>query len=80
MSWKEEGNFLVQDFRFSDFSEAFSFMKQVADLAEEMDHHPLWTNSYNKVNIKLNTHDAGDVITEKDREMARRIDEILLDS
>jgi 4a-hydroxytetrahydrobiopterin dehydratase len=75
--WKEENDFLVRDFTFKDFREAFSFMTKVAALAEEMDHHPLWTNVYNKVQIKLNTHDAGNKITEKDRRLAAAIDSLV---
>jgi len=75
--WKEENNFLVKEFIFKDFKQAFAFMIQVAAIAEEMDHHPLWTNVYNKVEIKLNTHDAGNIVTEKDRKLARAIDKLL---
>lgn len=72
--WQEQDNKLYRQFTFKDFSEAFAFMKRVAIEAEKMNHHPLWTNVYNKVEIWLSTHDAGDVVTEKDRELARRID------
>ena len=72
--WKEENNKLYKKFEFKDFSEAFAFMTRVALAAEKMDHHPLWTNVYNKVEIWLNTHDAGDVVTEKDRKLAAKID------
>lgn len=75
--WKEENNFLAREFTFKDFKEAFAFMTQVALLAEKMNHHPLWTNVYNKVKIQLNTHDAGDIVTEKDRRLAAAIDELL---
>lgn len=77
MSWREENNFLVKEFFFKDFVEAFNFMSQVAVIAEKMDHHPLWTNVYNRVEIKLNTHDQGNSITQKDREMAMAIDKLL---
>jgi 4a-hydroxytetrahydrobiopterin dehydratase len=72
--WKEENNQLYKKFEFKDFSEAFAFMTRVALAAEKMDHHPLWTNIYNKVEIWLNTHDAGDIITDKDRKLAEKID------
>lgn len=72
--WKEEGNELVRRFRFKDFKEAFAFMTQVAVLAEELNHHPWWSNVYNQVEVKLTTHDAGNTVTEKDRELARGID------
>lgn len=72
--WKKEDNKLYKKFEFKDFSEAFAFMTRVALAAEKMDHHPLWTNVYNKVEIWLNTHDAGDVVTEKDRKLSKKID------
>ena len=72
--WKEKDNKLYKKFEFKDFSEAFAFMTRVALAAEKMDHHPLWTNVYNKVEIWLNTHDAGDVVTDKDRKLSKLID------
>jgi 4a-hydroxytetrahydrobiopterin dehydratase len=75
--WKEEKNKLYKKFEFKDFSEAFAFMTRVALAAEKMDHHPLWTNVYNKVEIWLNTHDAGDVVTEKDHKLAKQIDKLI---
>ena len=75
--WKEENNKLYKKFEFKNFSEAFGFMSRVALAAEKMDHHPLWTNVYNKVEIWLNTHDAGDTITDKDRKLSAKIDALL---
>ena len=72
--WKEENNKLYKKFTFKDFSEAFAFMTRVALAAEKMDHHPLWTNVYNEVEIWLNTHSAGDIVTEKDKQLAKKID------
>ena len=72
--WQEKNNTLYQKFTFKDFSEAFAFMTRVALAAEKLDHHPLWTNVYNKVEMWLSTHDAGDVVTEKDRKLAKLID------
>jgi 4a-hydroxytetrahydrobiopterin dehydratase len=72
--WKKTNNKLYKKFDFKDFSEAFAFMTRVALAAEKMDHHPLWTNVYNKVEIWLNTHDAGDIVTEKDKKLAKIID------
>jgi 4a-hydroxytetrahydrobiopterin dehydratase len=72
--WKEENNKLYKKFTFKNFSEAFAFMTRVALAAEKMDHHPLWTNVYNEVEIWLNTHSAGDIVTEKDRQLAKKID------
>jgi 4a-hydroxytetrahydrobiopterin dehydratase len=74
--WKEENNSLYKKFEFKDFSEAFAFMTRVALAAEKMDHHPLWTNVYNKVEVWLSTHDAGDIVTDKDRKLAAAIDKL----
>ena len=74
--WQETDNKLVRQFTFADFSEAFAFLTRVALLAEKMDHHPFWTNVYNKVTIELSTHDAGDIVTDKDRKLAAAIDKI----
>lgn len=75
--WIEEDNRLKKTFKFSDFQEAFSFMTRVAFLAESHNHHPNWSNVYNLVEIELTTHDAGNVVTEKDRKLAKAIDQIL---
>lgn len=72
--WTETNNKLYRKFSFSNFSEAFAFMTRVAIEAEKMDHHPLWTNVWNTVEIWLSTHDAGDVVTEKDHLLAKKID------
>jgi 4a-hydroxytetrahydrobiopterin dehydratase len=71
------GSKLVKTFTFTDFSEAFAFMTRVALLAEKADHHPYWSNVYNRVTISLSTHDAGDIITEKDRKLAAEIDKLV---
>lgn len=76
-SWTEKDNALYRSFQFKNFSEAFAFMTRVAMEAEKADHHPLWKNVYNKVEIWLNTHDAGDVVTEKDHQLSKKIDKIL---
>ena len=75
--WKEENNKLTQTFKFESFVEAFGFMIKVALVAEKMSHHPEWKNVYNKVEITLTTHDEGNTITEKDRKLAKAIDELL---
>jgi len=75
--WKEEDNKLQQTFKFNDFVEAFGFMSKVALLAEKMNHHPEWKNVYNKVEITLTTHDKGNTITEKDRELAKAISNLI---
>ena len=74
--WIEENNKLHRSFKFKNFSEAFAFMTQVALIAEKMNHHPYWTNIYNEVTISLSTHDAGDIITIKDKKLAGEIDKI----
>jgi 4a-hydroxytetrahydrobiopterin dehydratase len=75
--WKEENNKLVKTFTFKDFTEAFGFMSKVAIVAEKMNHHPNWSNVYNRVSFELNTHDAGNVVTEKDRKLAAAIDALV---
>jgi len=74
--WTEADNKLYQKFKFKDFSEAFAFMTRVALEAEKANHHPTWTNTYNTVEIWLNTHDAGDTVTEKDLKLSETIDGI----
>ena len=77
MSWKEENNALTRSFKFKNFVEAWSFMTKVAMVAEKMNHHPDWSNSYNTVNITLTTHDKGNTVTDKDRELAEKIDKLV---
>ena len=74
--WKEEDNALCRSFKFKNFSEAFAFMTRVALIAEKHNHHPWWSNVYNEVEIKLNTHDAGNKVTEKDHKLAKDIDKL----
>ena len=75
--WVEENNRLKKTFKFKDFTQAFGFMAKVALIAEKMDHHPFWTNVYNVVSIELSTHDVGDVVTDKDRKLAKAIDQLV---
>ncbi|GAA4742815.1 4a-hydroxytetrahydrobiopterin dehydratase [Flavisolibacter ginsenosidimutans] len=75
--WEEKDNALYRKFQFNDFSQAFAFMTRVALAAEKMNHHPRWTNVWNTVEIWLNTHDAGDVVTDKDRKLSQKIDALL---
>ena len=70
--WSVKGGRLAREFRFADFSEAFAFMTRVALAAEQRDHHPDWSNAWNRVSIELVTHDAG-AITERDVALARVI-------
>ena len=75
--WEEIDNKLYRKFEFNDFSEAFAFITRVALAAEKMNHHPLWTNVFNSVEMWLSTHDAGDVVTDKDKKLAAKIDTFL---
>lgn len=75
--WTEQNNSLYRKFQFKNFSEAFAFMTRVALEAEKMDHHPKWTNVWNTVEIWLSTHDAGDIVTDKDRLLAGKIDDLV---
>jgi 4a-hydroxytetrahydrobiopterin dehydratase len=74
--WTEENNQLKASFEFQNFMEAFAFMTEVAFHAEKANHHPEWSNVYNKVQISLSTHDAGNVVTDKDRDLAAAIDKV----
>lgn len=74
-TWDAEADAIRRSFKFKDFSEAFAFMTRVALAAEQADHHPDWSNSWNKVEIALTTHSAGG-LTDKDVDLARRIEAI----
>jgi 4a-hydroxytetrahydrobiopterin dehydratase len=73
--WTLDNNFIQKDFEFKDFLEAFGFLSRIAVLSEKLNHHPNWSGVYNKVQIKLQTHDAGG-ITAKDIELAKQIEKI----
>jgi 4a-hydroxytetrahydrobiopterin dehydratase len=72
--WNQEDNQLTKTFVFKDFVQAFAFMTKVALVAEKMNHHPTWTNTWNTVSFKLSTHDAGNTVTERDHALAKAID------
>jgi len=74
--WKSENGALTKSFKFGSFREALSFMVRVGFEAEAMNHHPEWTNVYNRVDVRLNTHDAGGKITAKDVALAQKMQEI----
>jgi 4a-hydroxytetrahydrobiopterin dehydratase len=76
MKFTTEKNYLTAEFKFADFRQAFAFMTQVAFEAEKMNHHPDWSNVWNTVRIKLNTHDAGDTVTDQDHKLAAAIEKI----
>ncbi len=71
--WNRDGDAIVRKYRFADFTHAFAFMTRVALLAEKADHHPEWSNVYNRVEVRLTTHDAGG-LTARDIDLARAID------
>lgn len=73
--WKEKNKQLYRKFEFKNFAQAFGFMEKVAKVAENENHHPKWTNEYNKVEVWLTTHSEGK-ITDKDRVLAKEIDKI----
>jgi 4a-hydroxytetrahydrobiopterin dehydratase len=74
--WTEIDKKLKAEFQFKNFREAYAFMTEVAIESEKMNHHPFWSNVYNKVNIELSTHDAGNVVTELDEKLAKIITNI----
>ena len=74
--WTEKDNSLNATFKFRDFSQAFAFMTEVAIAAEKQNHHPWWSNVWNTVEIKLSTHDAGNIVTDKDHTLADAITSI----
>ncbi len=74
--WQEEKNALYRKFQFKDFKEAFAFLTKVAMVAEKIDHHPTIKNTWNTVELWLSTHDAGNVVTEKDWKLSQEIDHL----
>ncbi len=75
--WKEIDQALVKEYEFGNFNEAFGFMTRAAMIIEQHNHHPEWTNVYNKLRIRLCTHDAGNTLTDKDRKLAKALDGLL---
>lgn len=76
--WKNEDNSLKRTFEFKDFKGAIDFVNKVAALAEEHDHHPDILIEYDEVTLTLTTHHAGSIVTEKDKEMAKEIDKLIV--
>jgi 4a-hydroxytetrahydrobiopterin dehydratase len=74
--WIEQNNSLYRKFEFANFREAFAFMTKVARIAEEQDHHPDWSNSWNVVGINLCSHDKGRTVTARDHRLAAAINEL----
>jgi 4a-hydroxytetrahydrobiopterin dehydratase len=75
-NWKEENNALYKTFVFTDFSEAIAWMVKAGYVIEKLNHHPEWTNIYNRVEVKLTTHDAGNTVTDLDRKLADLLDAV----
>lgn len=74
--WKEENQVLVKTFTFANFEEAMQFIQDAVPYISQLDHHPTWSNTYNRVEVKLTTHDAGNKVTEKDHALANFLDEL----
>jgi 4a-hydroxytetrahydrobiopterin dehydratase len=75
-TWKEQNQVLLKTFTFASFEEAMQFMQNATPFISESDHHPTWSNTYNRVEVKLTTHDAGNKITDKDRKLAAYLDNL----
>ena len=75
-SWKTTNQSLEKTFEFSTFEEAMQFMQDAIPFISKTDHHPTWSNTYNRVEVKLTTHDAGNKVTEKDRKLAAYLDNL----
>ena len=75
-TWKEENQVLLKTFTFASFEEAMQFMQNATPFISESDHHPTWSNTYNRVEVRLTTHDAGNKVTEKDRKLAEYLDKL----
>jgi 4a-hydroxytetrahydrobiopterin dehydratase len=72
--WTEQDNALCRSFRFADFKTAFAFLTDVAAEAERLDHHPWFSNEYDRVEFRLRSHDAGNTVTKRDHRLAEAID------
>ncbi|MFZ9631835.1 MAG: 4a-hydroxytetrahydrobiopterin dehydratase [Bacteroidia bacterium] len=75
-NWEAQNNKLTKTFEFQSFEEAIEFMVRASKVISQMDHHPEWTNVYNRVMVSLCTHDAGNVITQKDHDLAAALDAV----
>tara|TARA_E500000178_G_scaffold247784_1_gene244368 strand:- start:38 stop:277 length:240 start_codon:yes stop_codon:yes gene_type:complete len=76
MNWKESNDSLSKTFVFKSFEDAMNWMQKAAKKIDQLNHHPEWTNIYNTIHVKLNTHDAGGIVTEKDHQLASILDDI----
>ncbi|MFN7313446.1 MAG: 4a-hydroxytetrahydrobiopterin dehydratase [Bacteroidota bacterium] len=77
-NWIEKDHALYKTFTFNSFNEAMDWMSKMAPKIDALNHHPEWTNVYNKVMVKLTTHDAGNTVTEKDYTLAKLLDEVTI--
>ena len=77
-NWIEKDHALYKTFTFNSFNEAMDWMSKMAPKIDALNHHPEWTNVYNKVMVKLTTHDAGNIVTEKDYTLAKLLDEVTI--
>ncbi len=77
-NWTESANSLEKTFKFETFEAAMLIMQQAAIKISELDHHPTWTNTYNRIHVVLQTHDAGNSVTQKDRDLAHILDSLYL--
>ena len=75
-NWKEENNALHKTYTFATFEQAMTFMQLAANKISALNHHPEWCNVYNKISVRLTTHDAGNTVTDKDRKLAQILDEV----
>ncbi len=75
-SWKTSNQSLEKTFEFSTFEEAMQFMQDATPFITQTDHHPTWSNTYNRVQVVITTHDAGNQVTEKDHTLANYLDEL----
>lgn len=75
-TWKTTPKSLEKTFEFNTFEEAMQFMQNATPFISETDHHPTWSNTYNRVNVFITTHDAGNQVTEKDYTLANYLDEL----
>jgi 4a-hydroxytetrahydrobiopterin dehydratase len=75
-TWKTTNQSLEKTFEFSTFEKAMQFMQDATPFISQTDHHPTWSNTYNRVEVKLTTHDAGNKVTQKDHKLANYLDEL----
>ena len=78
INWKESNQALEKTYLFNNFEDVMRFMVLATPYISEQNHHPTWTNTYNQLHVKLTTHDAGNQVTEKDKELASFFDSLYL--